>query len=251
MTAPPGPTLALKKGTNTGTAFAAKHFFGGNPSSKSAAWEAVTSNIVNAGASIAKDALSSASDAREEISFNAIYDDLIGNWKTQTDKLIKKIFSGNKESVKMLTEIFKDGKMITGEVKDKDWKDSSNHTDNWNREKNIERAFYAAAIPAAWGANRPSPVVVDFGDSCEIDARDYFFEKPSVYNSGWRCPNGHSYILAGVRDGPQAPCGPPVQGGSGCTPTFKWTLDILKGIDQLQDDDNKWGGVTVDDLIIG
>lgn len=250
MALPRGSVLDLEIGANTGTAFASKHFFGGNPGGKAPAWEAATSNMVNAGSSIAKDALNSASDARAEISFNAIYSELIDNWKEQTDKLVKKIFSGNKESVKILTEIFKDGKMITGDAPNNG--KESNHTDNWNREKNIERAFYAAAIPAAWGANRPAPVVVDFGDSCEIDARKYFCEEPSSYNSGWRCPDGHSYILAGVRDGPQNPCGPSTPGsGGGCNPTFKWTLDILKGIGQLQEDDNEWGGVTVDDLIIG
>ena len=58
----------------------------------------------------------------------------------------------------------------------------SEHTDSWNREENIRRAFYAAAIPGAWTANRPYPVVIDFGGSCEIDARDYFNTEPPEYN---------------------------------------------------------------------
>jgi hypothetical protein len=223
----------------------------GFASGTTAALDAATQNIVNAGASIAKDALSKASDGREEISFNAIYDDLIGSWKEQTDSLMKKLFSGERDSIKTLADLVSDGKLIDGKSGIPNW-DPGNHTDNWLREKNIERAFYAAAIPAAWTANRPAPVVVDFGPSCEIDARKYFFEDPDSYNSGWRCPDGHSYILAGVRDGPQTQCGPNSPGdGGGCTPVFKWTLDILKGIGELQDDTNKWGGVTVDDLIIG
>ncbi|KAL0938067.1 chitinase [Colletotrichum truncatum] len=232
-----------------GSSFMATKFFAGDTGGKASMWEAATSNMVNAGSSIAKDALSKASAAREEISFKAIYDDLIGNWKEQTDRLNKDIFSGTSDSIKALNSIISGGKMIAGMKEGTG--DTSNYTNNWIREANIQRAFYAAAIPAAWGANRPAPVVVDFGPSCQIDARKYFAEKPDVYNSGWRCPDGHSYILAGVRDGPQNPCGPVVPGGSGCTPTFKWTLDILKGIDQLQKDTNKWGGVTVDDLIIG
>lgn len=221
---------------------------------KANAWEAATSNIVNAGASIAKDALSKASDDRAEVSFNAIYDTIITSWKSQTNQLLKTLFLGEENNIRILTDLISEGKMIKGgQTSRRRAEEYDGYTASWKQEKNIERAFYAAAIPAAWTANRPAPVVVDFGNSCEIDARDYFTEEPKQYNVGWRCPNGHSYILAGVRDGPQGSCGPSYPGdGGGCNPTHKWTLDILDGIGQLQDGDlDKWGGVTVDDLIIG
>ncbi|KAJ0357884.1 hypothetical protein COL154_009725 [Colletotrichum chrysophilum] len=235
-----------------GGAFMTKVFF--QSPGKANAWEAATSNIVNAGASIAKDALSKASDDRAEVSFNAIYDTIITSWKSQTNQLIKTLFLGEENNIKILTDLISEGKMIKGgQTSRKRAEEYDGYTASWKQEKNIERAFYAAAIPAAWTANRPAPVVVDFGNSCEIDARDYFTEEPKQYNVGWRCPNGHSYILAGVRDGPQGSCGPSYPGdGGGCNPTHKWTLDILDGIGQLQDGDlDKWGGVTVDDLIIG
>ncbi|KAI8163643.1 Killer toxin subunits alpha/beta [Colletotrichum sp. SAR 10_70] len=235
-----------------GGAFMTKVFF--QSPGKANAWEAATSNIVNAGASIAKDALSKASDNRAEVSFNAIYDTIVTSWKSQTNLLLVKLFEGDEHNIKILTDLISEGKMIKGgQTSRKRAEEYDGFTASWKQEKNIERAFYAAAIPAAWTANRPAPVVVDFGNSCEIDARDYFTEEPKQYNVGWRCPNGHSYILAGVRDGPQGSCGPNNPGdGGGCNPTHKWTLDILDGIAQLQDGDlGKWGGVTVDDLIIG
>lgn len=126
------------------------------------------------------------------------------------------------------------------------------HTENWKRGKALQKAFYASAIPAAWTANGQAPVIADFGDNCEIDARDYFVEKPETYNKGWRCINGHSYILATVRDGPSEGCSwqsntlPPVWQ---CP--IKWTYDMLKGLDAIQDSDNDWAGITVDDLIVG
>ncbi|KAF4927131.1 Killer toxin subunits alpha/beta [Colletotrichum viniferum] len=171
--------------------------------------------IVNAGASIAKDALSKASDDRAEVSFNTIYDTIIISWKSQTNQLLKTLFLGEENNIKILTDLISEGKMIKGGQTSRRRAEYDGYTASWKQEKNIERAFYAAAIPAAWTANRPAPVIVAFGNSCEIDARDYFTEKPKQYNVGWRCPNGHSYILAG-------------DGGLG-----------------------KWGGVTVDDLIIG
>lgn len=86
---------------------------------------------------------------------------------------MKKLFSGEQDSIKTLADLVSDGKLIDGKSGIPNW-DPGNHTDNWLREKNIERAFYAA--------NRPAPVVVDFGPSCEIDARKYFFEGPESYN---------------------------------------------------------------------
>lgn len=220
-----------------------------NDIAKADMWETAVTSIIGAGANIAKDALTNAADGRTEIAFNAIMDGLLGSWKEQVDMLLVKIFDGSEESITRLTGLFADGKLTTA---DDDEEDGETHTDSWNREKNIERAFYAAAIPAAWTANSPVPVVVDFGSSCEIDARDYFTEHPNIYNLGWRCPNGHSYILAGVRDGPQDLCGENNSGDAGaCVPVHQWTFDILKGIGELQKDDNPWGGVTVDDLIIG
>lgn len=165
--------------------------------------------------------------------------------------LIRSIFNGDADSIKRLGAIFSDGKLIDGKSDNAKRDSVSEHTDKWNREKSIQRAFYAAAIPAAWAANRPAPIVIDFGPSCEIDARDYFNVVPDAYNIGWRCIDGHSYILAGVRD-LQAPCGEQTPGNPNqCPPVKKWTFDILKGMDLIKDDKHKWGGVTVDELIKG
>ncbi|KFY72524.1 hypothetical protein V499_07337 [Pseudogymnoascus sp. VKM F-103] len=226
---------------------------GGSPSAaQKSVWEAATSNIVSAGSSIAKDALAKAKDGRSEIAFNAIFDTLITSWISQTDLLIRSIFNGDKDSIRRLSEIFSNGNLIDGKL-DNGITDSTNgHTDSWNREKSIQRAFYAAAIPAAWAANRPAPIVIDFGPSCEIDARNYFNEPPNIYNTGWRCIDGHSYILAGVRDGPQEACGQQTPGNTNqCPPVKKWTFNMLKGMEVIRTDDNKWGGVTVDELIKG
>lgn len=192
-----------------------------------------------------------AKEAREEIAFNDIFDKTVGMWKEQTNMLMKKIFDGSKDSVDRLTALFKDGKMITGEADGNGFRDDRNHTTNWYREKAIERSFYAAAIPVAWAAKRPAPVVVDFGNGCNIDARGYFTEGPDKYNVGFRCIGGHSYILAGVRDGPPQKCGQVFPGGSQCPPVQQWTLDILDGIGEINNPVEKWGHVTVEDLIVG
>ncbi|KFY45487.1 hypothetical protein V494_00922 [Pseudogymnoascus sp. VKM F-4513 (FW-928)] len=212
--------------------------------------------LVDVGSGVAQDAIQKASDAKKGVEFSTIYDALLGNWKAQVDTLITKIFDGSQTSIDILGSLFSGGKLIDGRVSTK--APSTNHTEHWELEQNVERAFYAAAIPAAWSANRPAPVVVDFGayadedNGCQIDARDYFLSgNPDQYNVGWRCINKHSYILAGVRD-KQETCGV----GPNCPATPKWTLDVLDGIGDIPDDLDpgetpKWAGVTVSDLIIG
>lgn len=168
----------------------------------------------------------------------------------QTEKFISTIFDGSDDSVKTLTDLFKDGKMITGGKADARRKVDNGHTMGWNREKAIKRAFYAVAIPAAWAAHKPTPIVVGSGPSFQIDARKCFREPPNKYNVGWRCFNGHSYILAGVRDGPAKQCGAPAPSNQ-CPLQFQWTFEILQGIDNIQNSTDKWGHIKVEDPIMG
>ncbi|EHA47815.1 hypothetical protein MGG_12029 [Pyricularia oryzae 70-15] len=128
----------------------------------------------------------------------------------------------------------------------------SEHTDAWNQEKAIQRAFYALTIPRAWDLNGYSPVLVRFTggkkNGCDIDASRYFFVHWDVYNVAWRCFEGESWILAGVRYSENSICGPGTP-GMPCTPQVRWTLDVLDGIEEIRD--GKWGGITIDDLIHG
>ncbi|KAL0940177.1 chitinase [Colletotrichum truncatum] len=227
-----------------------KYFSGKTGGDRRASWEAGTITLVSTAFSLAKEALDSASSAREEIAFNDIFDKIIVAWKDQVNRLVAKIFNGEPESIKLLSALVSDGKMIQGELDEPAPGYSEDYTKSWHDSKYIERAFYALAIPAIWAADRPTPVVIDFGPSCVIDATKYFEERANRYNVGWRCPNGHSYILAGVDDTPK---GCPYANPRQCLLPRNWNFfKILKGMDDLQEDgQEKWGKVTVDDLIIG
>lgn len=166
------------------------------------------------------------------------------------------IFNGERETVDALGEIFKDGKLVDGKRSPRGSKlkaRQDGQTDSWGREKAIERAYYAIAIPAIWASRHPTPVIVDFGQSCQIDARGYFHHGPAAYNQGWRCINGRSYILAGAVDGPAKPCGDSWPGNTDPCPDpgEQKPLTILSGIENIQRRDNEWGEITVDDLIRG
>lgn len=232
-----------------------KYFSGVTGGDRRAAWEAGTITLVGTASSIAKEALASASNAREEIAFNDIFDRIITAWKVQIDRLLVKVFDGSDSSIDLLTDLVSGGKMIGG-MSDRAANDyNENYTKNWQDTKYIERAFHALAIPTAWAANRPTPFILDFKhdsktnekDGCVIDATPYFEERANKYNAGWRCIDKRSYILAGVDDTPKK-CR---QETTMCVPPKNY-FKILKGIDELQEPGkDSWGHVTVNDLIIG
>ncbi|KAL0943239.1 Killer toxin subunits alpha/beta 5 [Colletotrichum truncatum] len=233
-----------------GNSFLGRDFFAGNVTGhKKAAWETATMSLVNTSFEVAQEILERTEETRSEISFDALSNGLSKSWMKQSDRLIQKLFDGSEKSIELLSNLFKDGKMMAG-MPDGPGLPQNGNSDGFNRESATKRALYAVAIPAIWAANGPTPVVVDFGPSCEIDARKYFTENASKYNLGWRCVNGHSYILAGVADKPPRPCGTSVPDNE-CTVQSQWTLKILDGIKYIQKPSLSWGGITVDDLIIG
>ncbi|TLD19635.1 hypothetical protein PspLS_09441 [Pyricularia sp. CBS 133598] len=232
-------------------------FFAGDASgNKQEAWEQAASGLIGFGFDMGKEAVKEEADKKpRDMDFKELFTATLGSWKAQTDKLMKKIFDGSNESIEVLSNLFSDGKLISGKA-DGNWEDSeAEHTEGWLREKSVARAFYAMAIPGAWAANKPTPVVLDFGPTCQIDARKYFSpdesrKNPPDYNTGWRCPGGRSYILAGVEDEPIRCNSPNPRQCALPRPNY---FKILKGIDQLQggDENKNWGDVNVEDLIVG
>lgn len=145
----------------------------------------------------------------KEVTFNTLYDGLIGTWTSQIDTLIKELFNGSDEHIKQLSTIIMEGKMIPGRhdaVPDPD----ADHTASFLEQKLAERAFYAAAIPNVWKMRQPYasyPVILDFGPDCNRDiGSDQYFKSGQDYNQGWICLDGHNYILASTferdNDGP-------------------------------------------------
>ncbi len=86
----------------------------------------------------------------------------------------------------------------------------------------IERAFYGFAIPALWQASGHYPAVMDTGRDCQ--------DKDKHENLESACYNGRLYTL-----------GSPEKG--------KNVFQSLRGVDEMKD--GAWGGITVEDLIIG
>lgn len=157
-------------------------------------------------------------------------------WDKITIQDLQDLFDGSDESLYRLTSLVSDGTFIAGV------RDSPTASDDQNRtvEESTIRAFYGFAIPALWQASGHHPFIIDTGRDCNDKAKDDDKLKTACYEN-------RLYKLADP-DGRSHPCtyncGLP--GGCTCSDT---PFSSLKGVDEL--DGNSWGGVTVQDLIIG
>lgn len=145
--------------------------------------------------------------------------------------------SGKDDPIEIMTALLKYGKMLPHV--DYSLDDYVSVDEYPIQGQEFKRAMYPAAIAFAWTQDNSNPVVVDFGPSCEIDAREFFDVPPSTYNVAWECIDGHSYILAGVRQDQQDRCGGVAQDGAPCPPTAQWTFDMLPNVRLLETPENE------------
>ncbi|KAI6576373.1 hypothetical protein MCOR06_011096 [Pyricularia oryzae] len=232
-------------------------FFGNNArGDRAKIWEesirAMTSVVFDASQ---KAAAKEETYSHRDMNFKEIFETTTAKWKSQFDKLAKTLFDGSPASLSALDKIFREGQMLPGRTpKDRQQPRLETWEQRQEEEKDLERVFYATAIPAAWKGSGQTPVVLRLGDTCQIDARKYFDDGPESYNRGWRCIDGHSYILAGVRerDPPSASSNPRFYE----RPTVgqRRKFQVLKGIDELQRNSRNgwaWKKLSVDDFIVG
>ncbi|KXJ85377.1 chitinase [Microdochium bolleyi] len=200
-----------------------------------------------------------AQETVKEVTFSVLYDKLIDNWTKQVDTMVVELFDGESEHLKQLAAIMGKGQMVPGSLNGQAGSTSTNvdHTQAFLQQKAAERAFYAAAIPSVWKMRQPYPqypAILDFGPDCSRDiGANEFFYSGEKYNNGKVCIDNHNYILASTydrdNDGPN--CSPEYY--TWCNnPDPKWApLFSLPGLDQIMKKNEKFGNVTVEDLVRG
>lgn len=199
-------------------------------------------------------------ETAKEVSFNYIYDNLIGAWTDQLDTLTVALFDGSDEQLRNLDAIMGDGAMVSGSRNGQTLPAGTvpdNHTAAFLEQQAAQRAFYAAAIPSVWKMRKPYemyPVILDFDADCDRDiGSGKFFHGGEDFNQGWICLDGHNYILAGTYDrrnkGPN--CSPEYYHWCN-NPDANWQpLFTLPGLKEIRDKNKKFGDVTVEDLVAG
>lgn len=111
----------------------------------------------------------------KEVTFNYIYDKLIGTWTEQLNTLVIQLFDVSVDHIRQLDSLMGDGQMVPVSCEGQEMPpgtSSTNHTAAFLNEQAGKRAFYAAAIPSVWKMRKPYaqyPVILDFGSDCNRD----------------------------------------------------------------------------------
>lgn len=175
--------------------------------------------------------------------FTNLMGQVITGWANITERALSNLFNGEDDSIKTLTTLISDGKMIEGKepagIGPSDHRDSDIALQN-----SIARAIFAYAIPAIWSVSGVFPVVLDSGYPCGTTDPLGDYLSPDTMHAVWGCHQNKLYYLATPK-GDAESC-PASDEDSHCSGNF---FSAPPGLDSL--DGTRFGGVNVSMLIQG
>lgn len=183
--------------------------------------------------------------AESQDSFKAYMGSVMNDWQNTTSHILAELFSGSDESLELLQTVMGQGQFIAGGDPDTGILSAPGYTINDDdvelMKGNVTRSFYAFNIPSVWSAVGKNIFILDTKLGCSGgDLSDAHLPD----DAATACYNDKLYAVA-YPDGDADSCSA-VMGNSVCQyATFKKP----DGIDDL--DGTRWGGVTVEDLVVG
>ncbi|KAF2160117.1 glycoside hydrolase family 18 protein [Zasmidium cellare ATCC 36951] len=193
-------------------------------------WEEILIAIVTLGASL----ISAPFFNSNQDNFSAYLGQVVQGWSVTTSNTLDAIFKGDNSSISILSTLIQNGNFMPGSG-------GVPHTTPSDEtitdlENAILKGFYAFAIPSLWTAAGYAPFVMTLNEPCDsFDANtiyNYLTKEAATANA---CYNNELYYLVYPPDSGQR-------------------FDILPGSGGLAPDEDRttpWGGVTVEDLILG
>jgi hypothetical protein len=170
---------------------------------------------------------------------------VIDEWVKVARLSLEFLFSGDEAGINALTNLIKDGKMISGaqtEGVDSGRSVPSDPSESTTRSltDSVAKAFFSYATPAIWTLSGAFPFVVDSGIACGTANPSVMHLTDETRRASETCYKGHLYYLAGIT-GVYTTC---YEGG--CLDN---DFSTLHGMEALSA--GSFGGVTAADLIIG
>lgn len=182
-----------------------------------------------------------------QTSFSNYLGQVVNIWANSTESQLAAIFSGQPDTLPILSGLIDQGQMIEGD----DGSTSAAATTpnvgissatTTSVQDSIMLAFYAFAIPSAWRASGTGAFILDTGADCSDLNVAAEYVDPSIQKQAMGCIDNHLYFLA-YADGPSSDtC--PLEGS--CTDK---SFSLPPGADAL--DGSAWGKVTVNDIVNG
>lgn len=178
---------------------------------------------------------SSSWTSKSQDSFKAYMGKILGAWQDGIAAMLEQLFDGSETSVKVLTHTISQGKVIAGGYPNAPGDQPPTQpgdADAKTMKDAFVHSFYGYMVPALWRASGKNAFVMDTGYGCDGGNLDQVFLPKDARTA---CYKGKLYALAypdeqlSVQDHFLNPPG-------------------LKHLDGNQDN---WGGVTPEEIILG
>ncbi|KAH6848434.1 hypothetical protein B0I37DRAFT_432719 [Chaetomium sp. MPI-CAGE-AT-0009] len=209
-----------------------------------------TLNLIGQATTLAKDMLQSPEPDRwtpqEQNKFTGTMAQVIFDWMNVTEITLRKLFNGEQDSIKVLGSAMANGQLIEGHRVEAPPKDTTASELN----ANVLKSFYGFSIPALWGRSKTYAFVLDSGDGCDGNPASKYVSDDTAEKTAV-CFEGRKYYLVHP-DGDARPCECERTTDMGPYQTVcrdnKFSMPT--GADALGDP-NRFGGVSLEDLVIG
>ncbi|TPX08096.1 uncharacterized protein E0L32_010163 [Thyridium curvatum] len=198
-----------------------------------------TMTIIGQSTTIAKDMLADpkGSDWKPENqrAFSNFMGQVVNGWANVTAKALEELFRGTPEALDRIEKAIADGKLNDGSGQQ-----AAGTADEPTLRANIQKSFFAYAIPALWKVSSAWAFVVDSGFGCNVDKPLKKYLDDKTMDATGYCFEGNMYYLVRV-EGNAQDCGE-----GGCLDRM---FSTPPGLDSL--DGTNFGGVTKEILIKG
>ncbi|KAG9255775.1 uncharacterized protein F5Z01DRAFT_557238 [Emericellopsis atlantica] len=191
---------------------------------------------VQQGTTVAKDLLTrnpAEWDSDSQDDFKTYSTTVLSSWPNHVVDNLSVLFDGSDESIDRLGNMIADGSFISGSAR---WgggvvKDENSQT----LKSSVARTFFGIAISEIWRMSGTHSFVIDTGFDCDKDLSDLL--QDDVRDKTGVCHNGKRYFL-GVPEGNYSPW------------DGTYGFSVPPGVDALGED-SQYGGVTIEDVIVG
>jgi hypothetical protein len=189
--------------------------------------------------------------AQSQETFSTTMGLVVGGWENVTATALANLFSGDQNSLDMLTTLISNGQLLEGKPENGPSTSQIHYPPLFDAnllQKNIIRTFYAYAIPQLWALAGDNPFVIDSGYPCgTVDPLGKYLSSDTMhatYACGGKNETNLYYLVAPIGSaGNNNDCN-----HGYCPDNF---FSELPGISSLTGDEAVWGGLTRDKIIQG
>lgn len=163
---------------------------------------------------------------------------MLDNWSKLIIDNLDALFDGEEDSIDRLGGLIADGTFISGNGDISGGGSSATDQDVDDLRENVARTFFSLAIPAIWRMSGTHGFIIDSGLDCDDDDNLGDYIKDEVNDNAQVCHNGKKYYLADADGNP-----------SHISHSGKFSLP--PGVKKIKEDDNPYGGITMEDIVKG